>query len=389
MRILRQLIFAVILIGGAAAALYPVHGLARELNSWPDRAVEQLETAAKDLERYGVLGVVLRVEGAGLEPMVITQGYADSNQTIPIDADRTFLIASQSKMFTAASILLLADAGQLDIDDKVSKYLPEFGEGRDITIRQLLTHQSGIGDGSELLAPPRPMARVTVDFDDLLMMSRLAGTNFKPGERYAYNNSGYAFLGEIIDRASGVSRAEFIRKNILEPLGMSSTYIGGQESWPLDRMARGYEWDDLCECPQATHNPPDLSWASGAGDMISNAGDMMKWLAALQDPNNPTGLSLADYRADVVAVNEPGVMNAYGLGVSGQMAGGLQLWGHGGSINGYFSVSMIEPESGLRATILMSLEGQELSTAVYRKTVHAMLDMLTAAMTWGRAEATR
>lgn len=361
----------------------------KNLTELPSRAVSQLETAVADLGRFGVLGAVLKLEGDALKPTTIAYGHADLERKIPMDAERTFLVGSQTKMFTAAAIIKLAQAGKLDLDQSVSTYIPEFREGAHITIRHLLLHQSGIGDGSSLLAPPHLMPRITMDFANLLMISRIVGQEFKPGERYSYNNSGYSILGQVIERASGISRASFIRQHILAPLGMTATYIGGQEKWPHDQMARGYEWNKLCECAQATHNPPDLSWASAAGDMISNAEDLMIWLRALGDPTNPTGLTLADLMTETLAINEPGAMNRYGLGLAGQVAGGLQVWGHGGSINGYFSVSLIEPQSGIRATILLNLVGDKMSSEVYSGTVRAMLDIMTVALTWGVAETGR
>src|SRR5690606_4598685 len=122
---------------------------------------------------------------------------------------------------------------------------------------------------------------------------------------------------------------------ILGPLGMTHTWLGTGERWPRERMARGYIWERKYERVQDTSNPPDLSWAGAAGDMVTTAGDMLTWLSALREPNNSLGLTLDDFTAVTVETGERSTDVRYGYGLSGQMAGGVLVWGHGGSIPGY------------------------------------------------------
>src|SRR5690606_24505341 len=101
-----------------------------------------------------------------------------------------FMAASQTKMLTAAAVLLLEKEGRLSLDDPPARYV-EGAPGDGVTLRHLLLHTSGIGDGVELFAPPVPWQQTTFSLSDLLLLGRIVGPAFEPGARYAYNNTGY------------------------------------------------------------------------------------------------------------------------------------------------------------------------------------------------------
>jgi D-alanyl-D-alanine carboxypeptidase len=100
---------------------------------------------------------------------------------------------------------------------------------------------------------------------------------------------------------------------------------------------------------------PDLSWASSAGDMISNLPDMLLWANALLDPHNPVGLALDDFRSVVVPTGSTGNMPKYGLGMMCRNLNGTELWGHGGNIHGYVSLTVVDPDSRIVIALMTSL----------------------------------
>jgi CubicO group peptidase (beta-lactamase class C family) len=148
-------------------------------------------------------------------------GMADLDHDIPINPETVFHVASISKQFTAAAILLLAKEGKLSLDDDVRKYITELPDfGARITIRHLIYHTSGLRDQWALLglAGWRYSLDLITDDDVLELMSRQKELNFKPGEKHIYCNTGYTLLAQIVKRVSGQSFREFTTNRIFKPL---------------------------------------------------------------------------------------------------------------------------------------------------------------------------
>src|SRR6188508_1646510 len=163
---------------------------------------------------------------------------ADLEHDVPNRPDTIFEAGSVSKQFTAAAVLLLARDGKLSLDDPVRKYVPELPDyGMPITIRQMLQHTSGLrdwGNVEDIAGWPRG-TRVYTHAHVLDILGRQKHLNFTPGTRWSYSNSGYNLAAILVSRVSGDSLAEFSRKHIFEPLGMTRT------SWRDDysRIVKG------------------------------------------------------------------------------------------------------------------------------------------------------
>ena len=333
-------------------------------------AAAQLELALQSLESADVLGSIVSYTLPGRDPVTATHGFVDIQQTVAMDASRLFQIGSQTKMFTAAAILLLQRDGQLNLDDLVSKYVSGVARPADLTIRQLLTHTGGIGDSITFFDPPagrRP--DFDVSFDNHLFLGRVAGEEFAPGSDWNYNNLGFVVLGRVIESASGLSLEAYTRKNILDPLGMTETFLGNLESYPESRMARGYFSQDG-ETVDTTM--PNLTWASSAGDVVSGMDDMHKWALMLLNADNPLGLSLADFAVDPIDVSDFGGLARYGLGMMERRVAGQKLWGHGGFIHGYVTLTLVEPESGIILQLMTSLKDDSEDIIAALETVAAI-----------------
>jgi D-alanyl-D-alanine carboxypeptidase len=204
-------------------------------------AKAQLELALQSLESADVLGSIVSYTIPGRDPVTATHGFVDIEQSVRMDESRLFQIGSQTKMFTAAALLTLQREGKLSLDDLVADYVTGVARPEDLTIRQLLTHTGGIGDSITFFDPPagrRP--DFDVSFENHLFLGRVAGEEFAPGSDWNYNNLGFVVLGQVVESASGQSLDRYTRKHILEPLRMTETFLGNLESYPENRMARGY-----------------------------------------------------------------------------------------------------------------------------------------------------
>ena len=166
-------------------------------------------------------------------------GMADLEWSIPNSSTTRFNIASMTKQFTAASILLLEDRGKLRTDDLVKKYLPEAPASWDkITIYHLLTHTSGIREDAAKYEPGTP--------DKLVFNDR--PLNHQPGEQWSYTNLGYIVLGYLLERISGQTYEAFVQENIFKPLGMKDSGMMSVVTVisPLSQLPEGLQW--ICVC---------------------------------------------------------------------------------------------------------------------------------------------
>jgi CubicO group peptidase (beta-lactamase class C family) len=171
-------------------------------------------------------------------------GMADLDHNVTITPSSVFHVASMSKQFTAASIVLLTEQGKLSLDDDVRKYIAELPDfGRPITIRHLIHHTSGLRDQWNLLelAGWRYSLDLITDDDIMSVLIRQKELNFKPGDKNLYSNTGYTLLALIVKRVSGMSFREFTTKNIFEPLGMKNTHFRDDHAEIVKNNAYGYE----------------------------------------------------------------------------------------------------------------------------------------------------
>lgn len=148
----------------------------------------------------------------------------------PLREDAIFLVASLTKPIVAMAVLLLVERGRLALNDRVVEYMPEFdaADRRSVTIRHLLTHTSGLPD---MLPNNRPLRESRSPLARFVEGSCAVTLDFPPGRGVQYQSMGYALLGQIIQRVSGAPCAEFLRRELFEPLGMLDTALGAPDSW--------------------------------------------------------------------------------------------------------------------------------------------------------------
>ena len=205
------------------------------------------------------------------------QGLANLSQSEPISDYTNFRMASVSKQFTAACIILLKNEGLLNYSDSLSRFFPEFNFGNKITLGDILTHTSGILDYESMI--PENRKEQVNDADVLNWVAKADSLYFEPGTQYRYSNSGFCILTQVIEKISGQPYAQFIDERIFKPLSMDNSYIYIKGSKMSDR-ALGYaknEKDEIYENDQSI-----TSATQGDGCVYTSLNDYQKWIGALQ-----------------------------------------------------------------------------------------------------------
>lgn len=223
-------------------------------------------------------GSVLVAKG---DTILLNKAYNMSNieQGIKNTSQTTFPIGSVTKQFTSMAIMQLIEKGLINEQDKLSKYIPDFPNGDDITIHHLLTHTSGIVSFDRF--PESPF--ITMKVDDLRNINNIINLfkdkplNFKPGTKYEYSNSGYLLLGCIVEKVSNMSYEDYLKTYIFEPLNMNNTGMSytGNEKNPISNPYQGYL--DL----YPIDDKATLNGTYGAGALYSTSEDLYRWSKAL------------------------------------------------------------------------------------------------------------
>jgi CubicO group peptidase (beta-lactamase class C family) len=352
---------AVLLLVFSIAAGQASRPVAPSLEAAVDRAVGEV---MKEGRTPGVAVGVMR-EGE----MILAKGYGTANveHDIPVNAGTAFRIGSITKQFTSASIMMLVEDGKIAVDDKLSKYFPDFPRGGEVTVRHLLQHTSGIHSYTGSKDWQEIMRRDLTTTEMVEYIQRQTPLyDFDPGTRYLYNNSGYFLLGAIVEKLSGMPIAEFYRGRIFEKLGMTRTSYENEREIVKNRAA-GYS--TVQAKPGTFQNATYISMRTpgGAGAMLSTVGDLAKWHRALF---NGDVVSTASFKEMTTAArlndgslavrpnpNATAPPAQYGFGLMLGVFEGQETIGHGGSINGFNSAMTTFPKQKLTVVILTNATG--------------------------------
>ena len=304
-------------------------------------APEQVDRVFANWNKSDSPGCALAVLQNGVVIYERGYGMADLEHDAAITPATPFHVASVSKQFTAAAILLLAEQGKLSLDDDVRKYIPELPDfGVTIRIRHLLHHTSGLRDQWGLLqfAGWRYSLDLITDADVMSLIIRQKDLNFPPGSEYAYSNTGFTVLGQIVKRISGLSLREFTTKNIFEPLGMKNTHFRDDHGEIIKGEALGYvpTKDGLFRLSVTNFD------TVGATSLYTTVEDLAKWDENFYSPK-VGGPNFAFLMTRTEKLNS-GKDNDYALGLVMGNYRGLPTVGHSGSDAGYRSNIIRFPE---------------------------------------------
>lgn len=239
----------------------------------PDTVQEQLDDAVD----RGLDGVIVYVDQAGEAPALYAAGWNNRAERVPADPQSLFKIASISKLYIAAATAMLVNDGSLSLDDTLADHLPDLVgriENADrITLRMMLQHRSGIPNFVD--HPDYPWFETLPDRDAYLEYALDEPADFDPDSDYRYSNTGYLLIGTILDKVLGYSHHQYIRSEILEPLGLNHTYSLLSQVDSAE-VASGYH-DDV------EPDLKELDYISPGGSMVATAQDVGIFLRALND----------------------------------------------------------------------------------------------------------
>lgn len=296
------------------------------------------------MKRYtgDVPGASLLVVRDGKQVIRRSYGQANLEDHITATPETNYRLASVTKQFTAAAILLLRQDGKLSLDDPVKKWLPSLPSAVDsVTITRLLTHTSGIIDYEDVI-PAGTVAQLH-DADVLHLLENQDSVYFKPGTKYSYSNSGYALLSLIVARASGKSFANFLRERIFLPLGMNHTVAYEEGISTVSNRAFGYT---LKEGAWTRKDQSTTSAVLGDGGIYSSIDDLAKWDAALYDSRLLSDDSRRLAFTPHTATDQADVKYGFGWRITGET-----LW-HSGETAGFRNVIVRNPSRKLTVVLL-------------------------------------
>lgn len=277
-------------------------------------------------------------------------GLAVVEDGTAVTAASNFRLASVSKQFTAAAVLLLVEEGRLGLDQPVRRWLPELPPAASsVTLRHLLSHTSGLPDYEDLMDPAD--SRQVHDADVLALLAREDRLDFTPGTAYHYSNSGYALLALIVGRASGQDFATFLQQRIFGPLHMTHTVAHQDGVDTVTARAYGYSWLDgrWQRTDQST-----TSAVLGDGGIYSSLDDLARWDAALYDDRLLSAASRRAMFSPATATTEPDVPH-YGFG---WRLNGRMQW-HSGESIGFRNVILRYPDRHLTVIVLSNRNDPE------------------------------
>jgi CubicO group peptidase (beta-lactamase class C family) len=267
-----------IAIGLTAAAILASSPARSQLVAPSGEALAQLDDYIEaHLERNVIPGALVAVASKGEILHIRGYGMANVELAVPVTEQTVFEIGSISKQFVAAAALMLVEEGRLGLDDGIHEYLPYLpGEWLGITVRQLLNHTSGIPDYEEIRSYDVYRFRLTPE--QVIRIAQSRPVDFAPGTGWYYSNTGYFLASMIVERIEGKPIGRVLAERIFEPLGMTATRFADPETIIPNRAA-GY-WVNKAD-QLINRNPTETSSTLAAGGLLSNAGDLAKWDAAL------------------------------------------------------------------------------------------------------------
>ena len=313
-----------------------------------DKIFEKLDSPASP-------GAAVAVVKGGM--VVFRKGYgsAQLEYNIPITPSTIFHVASVSKQFTAMAISLLEARRKLSIEDDIHQYLPDLPDfGEKITIRHLLNHTSGIRDQWELLIMSGwHMDDVITQRQLLEVIKKQKELNFPPGDRYLYCNSGYTLLAEIVSKVSGKPFEIWVKENIFNPLGMSSSHFHKDHKQLVKNRAYSYSIDKKRGLQKSI-----LSYSNvGATSLFTTVEDMTNWMRNFSDQRVGDQTVIKKIFSKGVLNNGKEIPYARGLGIG--VYKGLNTVSHGGADAGFRSQMIFFPEEKFGVVVLSNLASSQ------------------------------
>jgi len=313
--------------------------------------VARLDSLARDfLKEAPAIGATVAVV-RGSDTLLLTGvGERDRDRHLPAETGTIYHIGSITKQFTSAAILRLVDAGTLSLADSLGKLLPQYPQWRNVTLRQLLNHTSGIHSYTTSGEWPRHWKE---DLKPAAIVDFVAKDtfDFAPGTQWRYNNTGYMLLGMVLERTTGVPYAEYIRRTFFVPFSMrSATYC---PSRPTDKAyASGYDLN-AGRIEPTKYLSMTQPWAAGA--LCMSVPDFLRWQTALTTGQVVPAATYA--RMSTSDTLSTGGLTNYGFGLMPARLGTRTMIHHGGDVHGFSAEQLWLPDDSLRVVVFTNTLG--------------------------------
>lgn len=315
---------------------------------WADGQFSEIDALFADYGA-GTPGCALGVMQDGEFAYRAGYGMANLEYDIPVTSSSVFRIGSTSKQFTAAAIALLAERGQIRLDDPIAKYFPEFPSwANGVTVMNLVNHSSGIRDYLQLTWLQGLVNDADYYSDDYVieLLARQQETNFPPGTEYLYSNSGYLLLAHLVERVSGQPLKEFAAANIFGPLGMAHSHFHDDHTHIVPLRASGY-----APLEEGFHTSDTTLDMVGDGGVYTSVDDLLSW------ERNFEANRLGGGDDFIETLTTPGTFSDgrpmdYAFGLTVETYRGLDVVHHGGAFVGYRAMFLRFPSEGLAISLL-------------------------------------
>lgn len=324
-------------------SLLSINSLRSQIHSQGIPVTEQLHRYLQSIHDAGRFNGNALVVYRGKIMLHRSYGVQDSTGKLGLDTNTIFEIASVTKTFTSAVVFKLIEEGKLNLEDKVSKYLPLFPNGDKISIRNLLTHSSGIGNID--IEETDTIAWTPVSREQVLNAFQNEPLKFSPGSSFSYTNSNYFLLGLIVEKVSSKTYHDLVRDYILRPLGMLHT---GFDFINLSDPDKAVGFTTLSAEKRVLAHNLDSTITMASGDMYSTTGDLLKWIGAV---NNTRFLKKRSWDSVFTVFKEN-----YAHGWLVKEIDGKKCYWHAGGTFGFASVLARFPDDDLTVILLSNVQ---------------------------------
>lgn len=298
-------------------------------------------------------------------------GMANLETATPVTGATVFRIGSVTKQFTAAAMLQLQEAGKLSVDDKLSKYIPDFARADRVTLRQMLNHTSGIGNYTDTGKVEIFLQRSRTDYPSAELLEAMKGTSptyiGEPGAQWAYSNTAFVLLGLVVEKAAGKPYAEVFKSQLFDRAGLALTAVDDNAEVVPNR-ASGYSPKPAAPSGFENASYISMTYPGAAGAMRSTSEDLCRWhealfggkilsAASLKEMTAPAKLANGQIPTAVMSADGKPVPINYGMGLFLDTDTHGQQISHGGGIQGFGSWIGSYPDSGVRIGFIVNADG--------------------------------
>lgn len=341
----------------------------------------QIDSLLETMYKTDAPGISISIIRDGTPIFKHGYGIANLQTKTSLDSKTSFNIGSLTKQFTAFAILQLAESKKLSLDDHISKFFPALNRkvAETITVKELLTHSSGIIDHYEL-TETKNLKHAHIN-DVLNAIQNADSTYFVPGSHFRYSNTAYCLLSLIIEKISGMSFAQYLRKNIFLPLGMKQTVIWN-EKVVIKNEASGYEFDSTTNNFKNSGANENIFFSTeGDGGVYTSIDDYLKWFTALQSGRIFPKEMIRIARSPQFPIdNENHLSYGYGWFIDDSSVP-VQVY-HSGSNGGFRAYSFSIPEKYFLIVIFSNRDDVDLEKLI--KKIYTIISSWTAQVTGSR-----